>query len=243
MMYGMRRAAAYLEGVNRAVIGHAMARRSGQDMGQGARPPAALGGVPIALEVLTEARPGGKAAPITPLGYKTAVRRGPPVLASLPKTDPRRRAAEMLAHSYEAVGSVRGAILAGGDPSGGDRGLPDGGASTRMKHATRLRDAYRITRASVPGQKRKMITDRLVPRVVLAPQRKGRGGQEIRAITLLIAVCVEGQTMLDVLGAHGWGRRANHRKALAQAVLEMLDDLADAWGLGRADPGQMVDAS
>jgi hypothetical protein len=233
MFDAMCRAVMYLEKVNLAVIRHAMRRRAAQDRGEGARPVPSLAAGPVGLEVLTEPRPGGKAAPITPLGYKTAVRRLPPVLAALGRDDPRRRAAVAFGDAWERLGASGGSSLDGGDPSASGL-VPDGGATTRVKYAERLRDAYAVTRARVPGQVRKMITARPVPRVVLAPQRKGRGGQEIKAITLLVGVCVEGKDMLEILGAHGWGRKASHRQTLAAALLEMLDDLADAWGLGRA---------
>lgn len=228
MHNGMRRAAAYLEKVNLAVIRHAMARRTAKDRGQGARPLPSLAGGAVALEVITEPRPGGKVAPITPLGYKTAVRRLPPVLAGLGRDDPRRRAAVAFADAWERLGSSGGSSLEGGDPSASGL-VPDGGATTRVKYAARLRDALAVTcRAASPKAGTLPVS-----RVVLAPQRKGRGGQEIKAVSLLVGVCVEGRDMLEILGAHGWGRKASHRKTLAAALLDMLDDLADAWGMGR----------
>lgn len=242
MQTGMARAAVTLERVNLAIIKHAAARRMRAGRTTGASPVAALAGAPVDLEVITEDRPGGKAAPITPLGYKTAVRRLPPVLAALDKRDPRRRAAVMFADAWEKIGATKGSSFEGGAPSGSGA-VPDGGATTRVKHAERLRLVYEATRAREEGKRKHMITARRVPRVVLAPKRKGRGGKEIRAFDLLLAVCVRGEDMLAVLRAHGWGRRSEHRKILAQAVLEMLDDLAAAWGLGRADPGGQVDAS
>lgn len=233
MQTDVRRAAAYLERVNLAVIKGAMAARVEKDRGVGDRPAPSLGGGLVSLRVITEPRGDGKLHQVTPLGHQTAVRRDPPILNKLADTDPRRRAARLFADAWEKVRASGGSCLAAGAPSA-QPGVPDGGASTRLKHAERVRDAYRITRAEVLGERGLSPVERPVPRVVLAPRRKAPGRKEIRAFDLLVAVCVDGQDMLEILRRHGWGRKAEHRQVLGAALLDMLDDLAAAWGLGRA---------
>ena len=93
--------------------------RQRQCHGEGARGPVGMAAAPARLEAIKEARPGGGVAPVTPLGYLTTVRALPRVLAALPRNDPRRQAADMLAGAYERIGAVQGGTVEGGDTKGG----------------------------------------------------------------------------------------------------------------------------
>lgn len=236
------RARRAVDALTARLIAHQAERRQGHGRGEGARPPAALGQAPRRLVVLTEPRlaPSGQVepAPVTPLGYHTPIRALPPVLARLDATDPRRRAADMLAHAVERIGSV-----SGGDPAGGAvKGLPsDGGATTRVKHAARLRmiealaNGWPVDRAH--GQVR-----RGAPRIVLPVLRQRGNAREITAMGLLLALCVDGQDMRRILTTHGRTTDSAYRKRLAAVALMLLDELAEGLGLGRADPDARLDA-
>ncbi len=101
----------------------------------GERAPAALGTAPVVLSDIVKPLAGGKAERATPLGYKTAVRAQPRILAKLAKSDSRLKAATILADAAERVGPVKGADLGGTDSKAG---AADDGATTRVKHAARL---------------------------------------------------------------------------------------------------------
>lgn len=211
----------------RALTGLAERRAGHIGPHAGARPPAALGGARVHLEALTDPAPEGSAArPVTPLGYRTAIRALPPTLARLDRADPRRKVALMLADAAERIGSVGGAGW-GGSGGGGDTsgGQSDGGATTRCKWAIRLRRLRDLAQGASYGPGGKMVMP-AAPRVALPVQRKGGKRQEIKAWALVWALCVEGQDLTEILALHGWPKHSKHIKRLGDAALEILSDMA-----------------
>ncbi len=216
---GRGRAASYMARVNMEIVKAAAARRQGHDQDNGARLPAALAGAPVRLEVI---KGQGTNQRVTPLGYKTAKRALPPILARLAPSDPRLAAATMLADAVERVGAVKVSDLGGADSNG----LPsDGGATTRIKHAARLR----LIEAKA---NRWPVTIRHGPRkglarVLMAPKRASGQRHKILAFDALVAVCVDGASVDAILRAHGWSAQAFNRTPLRDAILGALDDVAE----------------
>ena len=135
-IYGERgRAALYVHNLNMAIVAQCARARQRHGEGEGARA-RRHGSRPRTPRSDQDSLARRGAALVTPLGYLTAVRALPRVLAALPRTDPRRQAADMLAGAYERIGSVQGGTAEGGDTKGGQS---DGGVTTRVKHAERLR--------------------------------------------------------------------------------------------------------
>lgn len=232
------RAASYLARINLELIKAAGERRQArQGRAAGARSPAGLAAAPVVCAELTRPTPSGKGERVTPLGYKTAVRRLPPILARLGDADPRRRAAAMLLDTVERVGSVAGANLEGTASKGH---VSDGGATSRTALALRLT----LMEALANGWpiERGGKVKRSAPRPILAVQRQNGNRQSIMAWTGLVAICVEGQTTSDLLRAHGWCDTSRTRQAAGAAVLAALDDLADGLGYGRGGVASGVDA-
>lgn len=222
------RARSFVETLTRRLLAETARTRQGGGRAEGARAPAALA---QPRRVLVEIAPTRREAdPSTPLGYRTAIRALPPALAALDLHDPRRQAAGMIADAAERIGSV-----GGGDPAGGDTkgGVSDGGATTRVKWATRLR-LVEAAANGWPVSRRYGVEGRGPARVVMAVQRQRGKAQSIKALPLLLAVCVEGQDMAQILRAHGWSGHGKQRRALLLDVLAMLDDAAELLGLGRA---------
>ncbi|MDF0602136.1 hypothetical protein P1J78_15460 [Psychromarinibacter sp. C21-152] len=177
------------------------------------------------LAELSERRSNGQER-ITPLGYRTARRALPRVLAALPETDHRRIAAELVGNSVERIGAVKGASLEGTDSKGGQS---DGGATTRSKHAARLH----LVEAVANGWTVDTATGRIrrgPERVVFEVQRRIGERQEINAFPLLLAVCVHGRDLQDILRAHGWSVQSKYTRALGQNVLDMLDRVSVRLG-------------
>lgn len=223
------RARSFVEALTRRLVGEVARRRQGTGRSDGARAPAALGQPQRMLVEIPATRRDSD--PATPLGYKTAIRALPPVLAALRPDDPRRRAADMIADAAERIGSVGGGAAGeGGAVSGGPS---DGGATTRVKWAARLRLAEAAANGW-PLDRRFGVLAKGGDRVALAVTRKGRKRQDIKAWPLLLAVCVEGQDMAEICRAHGWSIDSANRRALTEAALAGLDDVAEALGLGRA---------
>ncbi len=227
------RAAVYLERANMEIVKAAACRRQRHCKAPGARLPAALAGAPVRLVDLTRPVPGvrPRRERITPVGYKTARRALPPLLAGLAEDDPRLRAARMLADTVERVGAVPGADPAGADSKGG---ISDGGATTRVKHAARLRMIEAL--ANRWPVNRRHGPRRGLPRVLMAPRRATEKRQKIMAFDTLCAVCIDGASVDAILRAHGWSAQAFNRKPLQAAILEALDDVAQGLGLGRGGP-------
>lgn len=226
----------YLTRLNMAIIQAAAERRQRHGQSEGARAPAALGQPAVRLHVLTEPTPSGRPALVTPLGYHTARRQAPRILAGLGDLDPRRRAADILATAFERVQSVgpRPGGLQGSDHSGGQS---DGGATTRVKHAERLR----IIEALVNGWAvdwRHGSAKRGAEKVALSLGRPSRKRKEIRIMPALIAVCVEGQDLAQILAAHGWSVQTRYSAPLGAAVLDALAEVGEAMGFGRAPRSQ-----
>lgn len=220
------RAAQYLAAVNIGIVKSAAVRRMAQGRGDGARPPASIAGPRVHLVRVS----GADKDPATPAGYQTAVRAAPRVLAALKANDPRRTVATLLADAFERVGSIKGADLAGTDSKGG---LSDGGATTRVKHAARLRlieylaNGWPVDRASGPVRGGRVWA----PRLALEVQRRGGKRQDIQAFDAVVAVCVEGMDLAEILRRHGWSVQAHNRDPLRAAVLATLGDVADGLGL------------
>ncbi len=220
---GGGRAALYLQRVNLEIIKAAARRRQQHGAGEGARAPLGLGHRPVTLGAIKDAK-GGR---VTPLGYKTARRALPSILARLPDADPRRRVADALASAFERVGAIGGGDLQGGDTKAG---VSDGGVTTKIKHAARLR----VIEAAVNG----WGTDPLLggikrgpDRVVMAVQRKRGDRQDIKVFPLLVALCVEGLDLAAILRRHGWSTGSKHTIPLGQAALSILDDAATSLGM------------
>lgn len=223
----LARAGAYLGQVNIEIIKAAGQRRQGH-RGQGDRAPASIEAEPVQLRALSRPTPDGKPDPITPLGYQTAVRRLPRLLARLDPSDPRRRAAIMLANTAERIGAVGSIDLQG---TGTKSATPDGGVTTKVKHATRLRmiEAY----ANGWQIERNGRINRAAERVALPIRRKGQARQEIKAYDALVAICVHGHSVSDVLSHHGWAVQTKNVTKLGGALLDVLADIGDGLGFGR----------
>lgn len=224
-----RRAAAGLAQVNRAIIQAAAARRQGHlAKAPGARPPASLAGAPVQTKVLTKPSPRGKPEPITPTGYKTAVRGLPRILAALEDGDPRLRAAQVLADTVERIGSVRGSDWQGSAIKGAPS---DGGATTRVKYAERLVVIEALANGWEIGRTGRVA--RGAPRLALPVIRQTGKLQEIKAFQALVDMCAGGASADAILRAHGWVTKSATRKKLADGLLDALDDVADGLGFGR----------
>lgn len=220
-MIGTTSPALYMQRVNQEIIKAAASRRQRHGAAEGARAPIGLGAAPVSLGVLHDAH-----GPVTPLGYKTA-RRLSPIIAALPAADPRRKLVDHLASAYEQVGAIKGADWSGGDTNAGQS---DGGVTTKIKHAHRLR----MVQAAVNGwpcDHRHGTIKKGAERVVLAVQRKRGNRQDILAFPLLVRLCVEGQDLAAILRAHGWSTGTKHTRPLGQAALAILDDAARVLGL------------
>lgn len=215
-----------IDKLNRRVIAVAAERQQGTERGRGDRAPAGLAQPRRSLVALTEPLVTDKGvirAPVTPLGYRTAVRALPPVLADLEVTDRRRHVADMLADAYERVGAVGGANLDGGSAKAG---CPDGGVTTKIKHAARLSLIERLANGW-PLDPRTGEVLKGPERIAMRVQRRNGKLQHIKAFPLLVSVCVEGQSLASVLTAHGWRVHAENRKRLGAALLELLDEVAE----------------
>lgn len=211
--------------LNRLLIASAAERRQGTERGRGDRAAAGLAQPRRALKTVTEARvteAGVVQAPVTPLGYKTAVRAMPLVLAGLEPGDRRLRVAMMLADACERIGAVKGGDLEGGNTKGG---VSDGGVTTKIKHVERFNLIERLANGWRVHPKTGAV-ERGPELIAMRVQRQRGNAQHIKAMPLLIAVCVEGQSMRAILEAHGWTAHAKHRKTLAAAVLAILDEIA-----------------
>lgn len=233
-------ARAFLYPVNRAIIAAASGRRQGHAASLSHRPVARAGGAraplslaarPVVLQVITERVAAGEMR-VTPLDTKTAVRAMPPLLAGLDRADPRRRAAEALADAFERIGAARGVDWQGGNTSGG---ISDGGATTRVKHAARLR-MIEAAANGWPVDPRHGSVARGAVRLALPVQRVRGDRLEIRCFNALVALCVEGCTLAQILAAYGWSDHSKHTGALGAALLAALDDIGGALGFGRMGP-------
>jgi len=236
-MMDVSRAAGYLARVNMEIVKAAAARRQGRGFGQGERPAPSLASPPVRLVEIGGDRPASER--VTPLGRKTAIRRLPHVLASLPAADPRRRAAMMLADTMERVGSVRGQDLAGADSKGV---ISDGGATTRVKHAARLRIIEALANGWPVDRRHGRVT-RGPARVLMRVQRANGKRQEIQAFPALLAVCVFGLELSDLLARHGWSVQNYNLGPLSSGRRQVLDDVAEALGIGRSESDGIIAAS
>ena len=223
------RAARYLSRVNFEIVKAAAISRQREGAGNGARLPASLAGAPVKL-VRVKADDGER---LTPLGYLTARRAPPRLLADLAGNDPRCEAARMLADAFEKVGSVKGADLAGTDSKGAQS---DGGATTRVKHAARLRLIRHLANGWPVDRRHGPLRQPygLRSRVALAVKRGGSKRQQIMAFDALVSVCVDGDDLTSILRRHGWSAQAFNRNPLRDALLATLADVAAGLGLGCA---------
>lgn len=218
------RAASYIHRLNMAIVHHCARQRQRHGNGEGARSPIGMAATPTRLETIVEASPAGGSVPVTPLGYLTAVRAMPRILAALPRSDPRRQAADMLAVAYERIGSVQGGTAEGGDTKGGQS---DGGVTTRVKHAERLRLIEAAANFWPIDRQHGTVT--IGRELVVMPIKRKRGNrQEIKAFPLLVALCVDGQDLADILRANGWTVHSKHSRPLGIAALHILGRIADA---------------
>lgn len=242
------RAGLYLAGRNAAIIGGMAAKRQRIGAGDGERAPGGMGAGAVSLSCLSDAVPGTEVivrrpsgdrlqvvagvVQVTTPGARTAVRNVARILAVLSTDDPRRRAADLFAGSYERIGAAGGG---GGEGSAAKGGNSDGGVTTRIKHAERLR----MIEARVNG----WAVDPRHGRVVRGPERvalpvtrvhrSAPDRKEIKAFPLLVSICVDGHDMAQILEAHGWKAHSDVTRKLIAVAWEILDDIADAVGFGR----------
>lgn len=222
-------AALYLGAINILIIKAAgEARQGATDAAPGATSPGSIAAGAVDRVTLTRPLPGGKSAPVTPLGYKTAVRRLPRVFKALDDTDPRRRALVALADAAEKIGSVGGANLSG---TATKSKQSDGGATTRVKHATRLRVIQALANGwpinPAPG------TPARPEAVALAVGRQTGSLKEIKVYAALWAIMVDGIPADVLLRQNGWWATTATRKKLTASLLAAADDIADGLGFGR----------
>lgn len=224
------RATTYLERLNVKLILNAGARRQGRlSASEGARPPSSLAAGPVTLAALVErgvdinAEPNALERPIrpeervTPLGYKTALRRVPAALARLDRNDVRHRAALIYVDAHERLGAVAGQDF-GGSSGGGGRGVPDGGAAARAEYA-RLLSAIRF---AVNGWPRSGAMAR-GPLVLLAPGNSRGDRVAITAEALLDGVLIEGLAVSHILTRAGWSTHSHYVRRLNGLFLELLE--------------------
>ncbi|MCG7626042.1 hypothetical protein [Epibacterium sp. Ofav1-8] len=193
--------------------------------GAGARLPGAVQGAPVHLVELSRPIPGEKAERVTPVGYKTARRTLPRLLSSLDPDDPRLMVAQQIADAAERVDAVPGSNFAGSDSKGE---ISDGGATTRVKHAARLRD-YEALANGWPLDRRKARAKR-VPLVALAVRRRVAGRHSVKAFDAVRLACVECLSLDEILRRHGWPARMEYRNRVRDAVLKTLDRIAVEMG-------------
>lgn len=234
MIQAHKTPSALIASLSRDIIANAAALRQGAGRGDGDRPAPSLAATAVDLVDIVEhrRRPGAMRAieeVVTEPGMKTAARREPPILSKLARHDGRRLAVVAYASAAERVGAVRGVSIGPAAPGGGGAGIPDGGASTRVKYAATLRVAravanrWRWSRASrsyVAGPDRAILT-----------ARRG-GAATITATDLLDAIALEGLDMVAILKRAGWSGHSKQRRALTEAAEEIFEELADALGYG-----------
>lgn len=230
MLYDLdqRRAALYLSRANMEIVKAAGSRRQGDTSKiDGKRLPPSIAGPRVSLEVISERAAEGREVRVTPIGYKTARRELPGLMARLPKTDRRRQAVQVLADAVERVGAVAGASWDGGSCAHSG-GAPDGGATTRIKHASRLRmiEAY----ANGWSIERGGRIVRKADRVVAAVQRRTGKRQDIKAFPAILALCVDGASASQILRRHHWPVKSRYQKVIIEGVFAVLDDVAEGLG-------------
>ena len=200
-----------------------MKLRQRHDDTNGARAPAGLARRPVALGVVKN----GQGQRKTPLGYKTARHALPPILGLLSETDRRRRAADAFADAFERIGAVKGVDWAGSCTRGDTKGkISDGGITVKIKHAAQLKMLVAVVNGW-PIDCNHGCIESGPERVVLPVKRKRDNRQEIKAFPLMVATCVEGRDLATILRAHGWLVHTKHRHQLGEAVLNILDEMAD----------------
>lgn len=222
------RAARYFEACNAAIIRASAARRQGVGPASGDRSPVGLACAPVDLVSLSVQR-GARVEAVTPIGYKTAVRARSRALAGLPQDHPHIIVAGFLAAAFERVGAVGGGSFEGGDTKGGQS---DGGVTTRIKHSARLRMIEAIANGWDIDARHGVVVDG-DRKTVLAPRRGAGKRQQILAFPFLVAVCVEGLDLADVLVAHGWSVQSKHTKILSARLGDLLDDIGRVMVGGR----------
>lgn len=215
----------YLESVNLGLIAAVGAKRQ-RHYGPGERAPAIIARPAVDLMTVQSREPGRKPEPLTDAGQQTAVRKLPRVLARLSADDPRLLVAGMIATAAEQIGSMGGAM---GEATASKSVFVDGGITTKIKHAERLRIFVGVANGHVTDL-RQTRAARGADRVVMAVQRKRGNRQEIKAVPLLLSVCSEGYELSDVLREHGWKDCSQNTGPLGQDLLEMLHDIAAVLG-------------
>jgi hypothetical protein len=233
----LAQATAFAERLNFGILKGLAQRRAMVGVGAGERPPAAPGRPAHMLAELTERDKNGKLQQVTAIGHRTAVRRMPAVLAKLDHADPVRVAAEIYATAAEKLGSVAGASI-DGSPQGGGGGASDGGVTTRIKHATTLREVVGAANA----WQRAPVTGNFImgaELVVLAPGNKHGDRQAITAMGLIRAVCLDGLDMRAILHRAGWSGHSRDVRKLTEAAEELLERIArQILGIDPRRPGQ-----
>ena len=69
------------------------------------------------------------------------------------------------------------------------------------------------------------------------PIKRKRGNrQEIKTFPLLVALCVEGQDLADILRAHGWNVHSKHTRPLGVAAPYILGKIAYALASAGVPP-------
>jgi hypothetical protein len=202
------------QALNIRLIGTLAARRVGEGRGEGARATAGAARPRMDLTEITENRVDGKAERVTPLGRKTARIRLPKVLQRLDRCDPKRLASDAFEHASEKIGSVAASSAEAAKLDGG-AGSTDGGASTRVRHATTIR---KVEAALGKGN-------------ALEPKNARGNRRPITALKLVESVVLDHMDMKAILVGHGW---SGHRREIGQLMTiteEMLEKMAVALGI------------
>jgi hypothetical protein len=219
---GLARAGTMVTQITQRALAQRAAERQGHGAGgHGDRGAAGLGAPEVRLEVLEEVA-GAARARVTPLGASTARRGVVPMLARLDSLDPRLDAARALADAVERVAAPGGAKWAG---LGGACGaVSDGGVTTRVADAARLRRIARRVAGIDLGHG---------AGIALAPRQRAGKRRPINALGAVVAVCVHQVPVAEVLRRHGYEPRCRTRRALSEALLEVLGVLAADLGVAR----------
>ncbi|MDW4550871.1 hypothetical protein R5H32_16030 [Defluviimonas sp. D31] len=228
----MQTPGALVSALTRDLIATAAMRRQAIGIGEGERAAPGLAAARVELLELTERGRAGRPERITALGQRTAVRRVPAVLAGLGREDPRRRAVNAYAGAVEGLSAAAGATVSiEAEIRGSSAVVPDGGAAARAMRAGLVRAVHGVVNRWRWDRARRAYATGPA-RLVLAP-RRGKA-RPISAVELLDAIAVEGLGMAEILRRHGWSAHAKHVKALTTAAEEILDLLAQEFGIGEA---------
>jgi hypothetical protein len=224
------RAGGLVERLNAAIIKAAARRRQKVGHKAGERAPAGLARAVVELVEIEERGRGGRFDRVTEPGSRTARRPMPRILAGMSRDDPRAIVAERYAIAVEKLGAVKGVSFSTEAASTDRAGVDDGGAAVRAARAAFIRLVHGVANGWAYDKDRRSYVvggDRLA----LSPSYRSANRMPIRVTVLIDSVCIEGDTIKDVLAAHGWAMQARHAKKLKECVLDVLEAVAIDLGL------------